>query len=238
VDLIVAPAGAAALAAKKATRSIPIVMMFPAHPVKIGLVASLSRPGGNVTGTTLTPDTEIFRKQLQILHEAVPKASRIAILSNPVDLSSVVQVKEWESAASALGLHLQYVTARGPDDFAGAFATMARERAEALLVAGSSTYLAHQTLVAVLAVKARLPTIFSFREMVEAGGMMAYGVRMTEFIGHAALYVDRILKGAKPADMPIEQPTKFEFVINLKTAKAIGLTIPQALLLRADEVIQ
>ena len=238
VDLIVAPAGSAALAAKKATSSIPIVMMFPAEPVQLGLVASLGRPGGNVTGTTLTPGAEIFHKQLQILREAVPNASRIAILINPADSSGRVQEKETESAARELGVRLQRVTARGPEDFSAAFAAMKRDGAQALLFGGSSTYTAHRATIADLAIIGRLPTMGAYREMVEAGTMMAYGVRMTDFIGRAAVYVDRILKGAKPADLPVEQPTKFELVINLKTAKAIGLTIPQSLLVRADELLQ
>ena len=237
VDLIVAPAGPAALAARRATTSIPIVMMFPADPVELGLVASLSHPGGNVTGTTMTPGNEIFRKQLQILKEAVPKASRMAILINPADPSRV-QEKETESAARELGLRLQRVAARGPDDFAAAFTAMKRDGAEALVFGGSSTFTAHRETIAELALKGRLPTMGSYREMVEAGTMMAYGIRMTDFIGRAAVYVDRILKGAKPADLPVEQPTRFELVINLQTAKAIGLTIPQALLQRADELFQ
>jgi putative ABC transport system substrate-binding protein len=238
VDLIVAPAGTAAQAAKKATSSIPIVMLFPIDPVALGLVASLSRPGGNVTGTTLSPGSDIFGKQLQILKEVIPRASRVAMLSNPADSAFAVQMKEVETAARSLGLRLQHVEARGPEEFDSAFAAMARERAEALLVEASATFLVHRTRVAELAAKGRLPTMNNFREMVEAGGLMAYGVNMTDFIGRSAVYVDKILKGAKPADLPVEQPTKFELVINLKTAKAIGVTIPQSVLARADEVIQ
>ena len=238
VDLIVAPAGSAVLAAKNATTSIPIVMIFPSDPVEMGLVASLRRPGGNITGTTFTPGPEIFGKQLQLLHEAIPHAARVAILRNPADSTFALQVKEWEAAARILRLRLQYVDARGPEDYDSAFAAMARERAEALLVGGSSTFLVHQGRLAELALKGRLPTMYSYRESVEAGGLMAYAVNMSDFVGRAAVYVDRILKGAKPADLPIEQPTKFELVINLKTAKALGLTIPQSVLARADEVIQ
>jgi putative ABC transport system substrate-binding protein len=238
VDLIVAPAGSAALAAKNATSSIPIVMIFPSDPVEMGLVASLSRPGGNITGTTFTPGPEIFGKQLQILKEAIPHVSRVAILWNPADPSFALQMRELEGAARSLRIRLQHVEARGPEEFASAFAAMARERADALLVNGTSTFLAHRATLAELAVKGRLPTMYSFRENVEAGGLMAYAVNMADFVGRAAVYVDKILKGAKPADLPVEQPTKFELVINLKTAKALGLTIPQSLLLRADEVIQ
>ncbi|HXX83352.1 MAG TPA: ABC transporter substrate-binding protein [Casimicrobiaceae bacterium] len=236
VDLIVAPAGLAAQAAKNATSSIPIVMIFPADPVELGLVASLARPGGNVTGTTYTPGPEIFGKQLQILKEAIPRASRIAILRNVSDKTWEVQSRAVEAAARSMGIRLQYVEARGPEEFDSAFAAIAKERAEALLVVGSSTFLVHRVRLAELAVKGRLPTMFNFREMVEAGGLMAYAVNMVEFIPRAAVYVDKILKGAKPADLPVEQPTKFELVINLKTAKALGITIPQSLLLRAETV--
>ncbi len=238
VDLIVAPAGSAALAAKKATSSIPIVMIFPSDPVELGLVASLSRPGGNITGTTYTAGSEIFGKQLQILKEAIPHASRVAVLLNPVDLSIVTQGKQVEAAALSLHIRLQKLEARGPEEFESAFAAMARERADALLVSGSSTFLPQRTRIADLAVKGRLPTMCNFREIVEAGGLMAYAINMADFVGRAAVYVDKILRGAKPADLPIEQPTKFELVINLRTAKALGLTLPQSLLARADTVIQ
>ncbi|HEV2041641.1 MAG TPA: ABC transporter substrate-binding protein [Casimicrobiaceae bacterium] len=238
VDVIVAPAGSAALAAKNATSSIPIVMIFASDPVETGLVASLRRPGGNITGTTFTPGPEIFGKQLQILKEAVPRASRVAVLSNPADASFAFQVREVEATARSLGIRLQHVEARGPEEFERAFAAMARERADALLVTGTSTFLAHRVRLAELAVKGRVPTMHSFRESVEAGGLMAYAVNMADFVGRSAVYVDKILKGAKPADLPIEQPTKFELIINLKAAKALGITVPQALVLRADEVIQ
>jgi len=238
VDVIVAPAGSAALAAKNATSSIPIVMIFPSDPVEMGLVASLRRPGGNITGTTFTPGPEIFGRQLQILKETIPRASRVAILSNPADPSFALQVREVEAAARTLHMRLQHVEARGPEQFDSAFAAMARERADALLVNGTSTFLAHRVRLAELAVKNRLPTMYSFRESVEAGGLMAYAVNMAAFVERAAVYVDKILKGAKPADLPVEQPTKFELVVNLKTAKALGLTIPRSLLARADEVIQ
>ena len=238
VDVIVAPAGSAALTAKNATSSIPIVMIFPSDPVEMGLVASLRRPGGNITGTTFTPGPEIFGRQLQILKETIPRASRVAILSNPADPSFALQVREVEAAARTLHMRLQHVEARGPEQFDSAFAAMARERADALLVNGTSTFLAHRVRLAELAVKNRLPTMYSFRESVEAGGLMAYAVNMAAFVERAAVYVDKILKGAKPADLPVEQPTKFELVINLKTAKALGLAIPRSLLARADEVIQ
>ena len=238
VDVIVAPAGSAALVAKHATSSIPIVMMFPNDPVEMGLVASLGRPGGNVTGTSFTSGPEIFGKQLQILKEILPHASRVAILWNPADQGAALQVREVEAAARSLRIRVQRVEARGPEEFDSAFAAMARERAEALLVAHGPTFLVHRARLAELAVKGRLPTMYSFREHVEAGGLMAYAVNMTDFIGRAAVYVDKILKGAKPADLPVEQPTKFELSINLKAAKGLGITVPQSLLLRADEVIR
>jgi putative tryptophan/tyrosine transport system substrate-binding protein len=238
VDLIVAPAASAALAAKNATSAIPIVMIFPSDPVGLGLVASERRPGGNVTGTTNMPTPEIFSKQLQILTEAIPRATRVAILRNPTDPSVALQMRDWEAAAQTLRVRLQYVGARGPEEFNDAFAAMARERAQALLVGNDTTFLVHRDRIAELSMKGRLPTMFSYRECVEVGGLMAYAVNMSDFIGRAAVYVDKILKGAKPAELPVEQPTKFELIINQKTAKALGLTIPPLVLARADEVIQ
>jgi putative ABC transport system substrate-binding protein len=238
VDLIVAPAASAVLAAKNATSSIPIVMIFPGDPVAMGLIASLRRPGGNVTGTTSALGPEMLAKQLQLLKEAIPGASRVAILWNPTDQTFATQMTEVEAAARSLQIRLQRVEARGPEEFDRAFAAMAREQAEALLVGRDSTFLVNRAMLAGLAVKSRLPTMYGYRESVEAGGLMAYAVNMPDFVGRAASYVDKILKGAKPADLPVEQPTKFELVINLKTAKALGLTIPQSVLGRADEVIQ
>jgi putative ABC transport system substrate-binding protein len=236
VDLIVAPAGTAALAAKAATTTIPIVMLFPSDPVGTGLVASLAHPGGNVTGTSFTAGPEIFAKQLQILKEAVPRMSRLAVLRNPGDSGWAVQDKEVDVAARSLGIRVQYVEARSAAQLDAAFAAIARERADALLVSGSSTFLAHGTRIAELALKAGLPTMESFREMVEAGGLMAYAINMPDYIGRAAVYVDKILKGAKPADLPVEQPTKFELFVNPKTAKTLGLTLPPSLLQRAELV--
>lgn len=238
VDLIVAPAGTAALAAKSATSTIPIVMIFPSDPVGTGLVSSLSRPGANITGTTFTAGTEIFGKQLQILKEAVPHLSRLAVLVNPIDPGWSVQGREVDAAALALGTELVYVNARREEDLEGAFEQMIRERVDALLISGSSTFLAHRSRVAELALKNRLPTMESFREMVEAGGLLAYAVNMPAFVGRSAVYVDRILRGARPADLPVEQPTKFELIVNLKTAAALGLSMPSSILLRADELMQ
>ena len=239
VDVIVAPAASAALAAKHATSTIPIVMIFPNDPVGQGLVSNLRRPGGNVTGTTNIPISDMLGKRLQILKEAVPNATRVAIVYDPTDqLGLSPPMKGLEAAAQSLRVQLQYVKARGPEDFDGAFAAMVQQRADALLVAGGTTFLINRTRFNELALRRRLPTIFSVREGVEAGGFVAYGLNMTDFVGRAAAYVDKILKGARPADLPIEQPSKFELVINVKTAKALGLTIPSSLLLRADEVIQ
>ena len=238
VDIIVAPAASAALAAKNATSSVPIVMIFPGDPVELGLVTSLRRPGGNITGTTFAPGPEIAGKQLQILREAIPRVSRVAILRNPSDSSSAPQIREAEAAARTLRMRLQIVDARGPDEFESAFAAMARGLADALVLAATSTFIVNRTRIAELALKNRLPTMGNVREVVEAGGLMAYGANMSDFVGRAAVYVDKILKGANPADLPVEQPTKFELVINLKTAKALGLSIPQALMLRADNVIE
>ncbi len=238
VDLIVAPAGSAALAAKKATSSIPIVMFFPDDPVEMGLVTTLRRPGGNITGTTFAPGPEIFSKQVQLLMEAIPRASRVAFLFNPENPGYANQLKEVESATRSLRIHLRRVEVRRPEEFDSAFAAMARERSEGLLVGNASTFLVNRTKLAELAVKGRLPTMWNNRESVQAGGLMAYAVNMSDFIGRAASYVDRILKGAKPADLPVEQPTKFELVINMKTANALGLKVPQSLLQRADELIR
>ena len=238
VDLIVAPSGSAALAAKGATSTIPIVMIFPADPVEIGLVTSLSRPGGNVTGTTYSAGQEIVGRQLQILREAIPRATRIAVLSNRLDPGWMSRLQELENAARSMHLRLQHCDAKGPADFDAAFAAMARERAEGLMIAGSSSYLVHRVRLGELAIKHRLPTMTNFREMVEGGCMMAYSVNMVDFIARAARYVDRILRGAKPADLPVEQPTVFELVINMKTARAIGLALPRPLVLRADYLVE
>ena len=238
VDLIVAPAGVAALAAKGATSSIPIVMIFPTDPVALGLVASLRRPGGNVTGTTASHSPEIYGKQLQMLKEMVPQATRVARLFDPTTQLYAAEAKAVQSAAQTLRIRLQSVPAHTPEDFEQAFAAMTAERAEALVVSPDTPFLVHKTRIAELALKHRLPTMYTFREHVQAGGLMAYSVNMSDFIGRSAVYVDKILRGAKPAELPVEQPTMFELVINAKTAKALGLTIPKDLLLRADEVIQ
>ena len=237
VDVIVATQSSAALAAKNATRTIPIVTVLVADPVGIGLVASLARPGGNVTGLTSVA-VELGPKQLELLREAVPKVSRVAVLSNPLNQFAPLQLREVEVAARVLGVQLQLLEARGPEQFDGAFAAMARERAGALLVLSDVLFFFHRTRIADLAAKSRLPAMYGFREHTEAGGLMSYGANISDLLRRAPTFVDKILKGAKPADLPVEQPTKFELVINLKTAKTLGLTIPQSILIRADKVIE
>ena len=237
VDVIVASSGPPPFAAKQATRTIPIVMANAPDPVGSGLVASLARPGGNITGlSTLAP--EIVGKQLELLKEIVPRVSRVAVLWNPTNQAHPLPLGEAKVAARSLGVQLQILEARGPDEFESAFAAMVRERASALLVLGDGMFFLHRTRIALLATKQRLPTMFSAREHVDAGGLIVYGPSLRDNFRRAAVYVDKILKGAKPADLPVEQPTKFELVINLKTAKGLGLTIPQSVLMRADEVIQ
>ena len=238
VDLIVAPQTASALAAKKATRTIPIVFMFPADPVGVGLVASLARPGGNATGTTGTPTLEIYGKQLELLKETIPKTSRIAVLWNAAHAVLPPALREVERAARSLGLELQVLGVQGPEDFDRAFEAMTRERADALFVLQDSMLWLHRQRLADLEAKHRLPTMHGAREHVESGSLMAYGVDFAWHVRRTPFYIDRILKGTKPADLPVEQPTRFELVINLKTAKALGLTIPQSVLIRADQVIQ
>lgn len=239
VDLIVAPQPPSALAAKNATRTIPIVFMFSGDPVAEGLVASLARPGGNATGLTFTPTLDILGKQLELLKETVPKASRVAVLWNAARAAvQAPALSEVERAARSLGLELQVLGVQGPEDFDRVFKAMTRERANALFVLADSMLWLHRQRLAHLAATHRLPSMHSQREHVESGGLMAYGVNLAWHLRRAAFYIDRILKGTKPADLPVEQPSKFELVINLKTAKVLGLTIPQTVLLRADRVIE
>jgi putative ABC transport system substrate-binding protein len=238
VDIIVAAPTPAAVAAKNATGTIPIVMTVVGDPVGIGLIASLARPGGNVTGLSYSVGVETFGKGLELLKAALPKVRRMAILSNPGNPSHVLAIRDLKVAAGSLGVQLQFLEARGPNEFDGAFAAMAKERVGALLVVADSVFNFHRARLTDLAARSRLPTMYGIRENVEAGGLMSYGASVPDLYRRAAGYVDKILKGAKPADLPVEQPTKFELVINLKTAKALGLTIPQSLLLRADQVIE
>jgi putative tryptophan/tyrosine transport system substrate-binding protein len=235
VDLIVA-IGGRALVVKSATSTIPVVFVVYADPIRLGLVASLARPGGNLTGLT-SMGTDLIGKRYQLLKEAVPGISRVAVLVN----ASRPWVNEWEAEANAaaqvLGLRRQRVDVRDATEFERAFSDMARDRAEALAVDNDALFWDHRKELADLALKHRLATMSEYRELVEAGGLMAYLVDNPDLYRRAATYVDRMLKGAKPADLPVEQPTKFELVINLKTAKALGLTIPPSVLARADQVI-
>lgn len=237
VDLIVAVAAPATHASKQATTTIPIVGIALADPVGQGLVASLARPGGNVTGlATLFP--ELAAKRLELLKETLPGVSRVAVLWNAANPGNVLQIGETKVAAQTLGLRLQSVEVRGPEDFQGAFAAMTRGRPEALVSLADPLIFTYRTQIVDFAAKSRLPAMHPFRESVEAGGLMAYSVNIPDMFRRAATYVDKILRGAKAGDLPIEQPTKFEFVINIKTAQALGLTIPQSLLLRADQVVE
>ena len=237
VDVIVAGASPAPEAAQRATSTIPIVMAVHTDPIGSGLVANLAKPGTNVTGvSTLGP--ELVGKRLQLLKEVIPGISRVAVLSNPTDTTQALLLREAQVAARSLKLRLQVLEARAPSDFTGAFSAMKKERAGGVIILTSSMFYDQRTRIAELAARSRLPVIYSVKEYVEAGGLMAYGVNLGESFRRAATYVDKILKGAKPADLPVEQATRFDLVINLKTAKALGLTIPPSLLLRADKVIE
>jgi putative ABC transport system substrate-binding protein len=237
VDVIVTYAPPAIRAAKQATGTIPIVMGGVIDPVATGFVASLARPGGNITGLSLMAP-ELVGKQLEILKEMVPKVSRVAVLGNPANAGTAPQLRHAQDAARALKLQLQLLEARSPDEIDSAFAVMIKEGAGAVVVLVDSMLVDQRTRIADLAVRRRLPSVYGLIDFVVAGGLMFYGANDADRFRRAAYLVDRILKGAKPADLPVEQPTKFELVINLKTAKALGLTIPQSLLQRADEIIQ
>jgi putative tryptophan/tyrosine transport system substrate-binding protein len=237
VDVIVAVSTPDGLAAKKATGAIPIVFVTAADPVDSGLVASVARPGGNITGLSLLAP-EIVARQLQTLKEAVPKASRMVVLSNPANRNTPFLVKETEAAARSLGVRVQLLGVPEGDAFESALRAATKERPGALFVLFDPLLFLHRTRIVEFANKNRLPAMYPHREYAETGGLMAYGADLRDNFRRAAIYVDKILKGAKPADLPVEQPTKFELVINLKTAKALGLTIPPSLLQRADEVIQ
>ena len=237
VDVLVVAATPGALTVKNATRTIPVVMVAVADPVGSGLVASLARPGSNFTGLGLL-NPEISGKRLELLKEGLPSISRVAVLTNPGNPSHAIFWKETQAAAQTLGLQLQSIKVRAPEDFDEAFQAAAHGRAEAMLMFDDPMILSSQARLVALAAKRRLPTMYGFREFPDAGGLLSYGPNLLHQYRRTAIYVDKILKGAKPADLPIEQPTKFELVINLKTAKTLGLTIPQSVLLRADQVIE
>jgi putative ABC transport system substrate-binding protein len=237
VDLIVARSSMFVQPAKEATSSIPIVFVVHADPVRTGHVTSLSRPGGNITGLANLM-TDLGPKELELLSSAVPVAKRIAVLWNPDTPSHIPALKAVGEAARTLRVQLQAVGARTAAELEGAFAAMARARAQAVLVLGSPIFFTARQRVAELAITHRLPTMLDASDYVEAGGLMSYSPNYDDLYRRGAVYVDKILKGAKPADLPVEQATKFELVINIKTAKALGLTIPQSVLVRADHVIQ
>jgi putative ABC transport system substrate-binding protein len=237
LDLIVTAGPQATRPAKQATSSIPIVMAFDSDPVGNGFVSSLARPGGNVTGlSALSP--EITGKQLELLKEMIPTLARVAVLGNSAEPANPQTLKETELAASAFKIQLQYLDVQAPNDIEIAFQTASRQRAQAALILLSPITFSQRKQIAGLATKSRLPAIYPFPEFVEDGGLITYSVSFTDLFRRTAVYVDKILKGAKPADLPVEQPTKFELVINLKAAKQIGLTIPPNVLARADRVIR
>ena len=237
VEVIVTAGTPTSLAAQKATMSVPVVVVGVGDPVATGLVASLARPGGNITGLTSIGEA-LEGKRLELLREVVPKVSNVAVLWNPVNPVLQRVLDELQTAAAVLQIRVLLVSVRAQDEFDDAFAAITRQRPGALLVLGDRLFLQNRARIMAFAAKNRLPGVHSYRELVEAGGLMSFGPSYAGMHRRAAYYVDRILKGARPGDLPVEQPTKFELVINLKTAKALGLTIPQSLLQRADQVIE
>jgi putative ABC transport system substrate-binding protein len=238
VDLIVSAGGNGVTSvAQRATHTIPIVMTNVLDPVGSGFIASLARPGGNITGLTGI-SSDLVGKRLELITETFPKLSRIAVFLDPQDTSKIVELKEAQAAASALGIKLQAIEVKSPRDFESAFKSATRDRAGVLLVLQSAVTNTGRKPIADLATKNRLPTMWGESGLMDAGGLMSYGPNYADLFRRAAIYVDKILKGAKPADLPVEQPTKFELVINLKSAKQIGLTIPTNVLARADKVIR
>ena len=237
VDVIVSAGASTTRAAKKATSKIPIVIAQHSDPVGSGFVASLARPGGNVTGlSTLAP--EVSAKQMQLLKETLPKLSRVAILGTSTRPGTAQALREIERAAEALRVKIHYLDVLDPKAIEGAFDAAMKARADAVLVLAGRILTGHKRKIVKLALKSRLPAIYPFPVYVEAGGLMSYGVRRSDLFRRAATYVDKILKGAKPADLPVERPTKFDLIINLKTAKALGITVPPSILLQATKVIE
>jgi len=238
VDLILTAGTPGALAAKRATQTIPIVMAVTGDAVATGLVSSLARPGGNLTGfTTMAPDLE--GKHLEILRELLPKLVTLVVLLNPSNPLTAIHWEQIKISATALGIKLQPIELQRPEDFKDAFDRVARQRPDAITMGVADRFLlAHRTQIVDLVAKTRLPAMYPYRDFVVAGGLVSYAPSYEDLFRRSATYVDKILKGAKPADLPIEQPTKFELVINLKTAKALGLGIPPSLLARADQVIE
>ena len=237
VDVIVAGGGRATQVVQHVTTTIPIVMTSASDPVGTGLVASLAHPGGNTTGTSIV-SWELFAKRLELLRQVLPNVSRVAVLINRYNPAPANAWNDALAAATTLGVTLQRIEVQSAADFDEAFATMGKGRAEALIVVQSTIFETSPYRIQQLATNNRIPAIYGLRTSADAGGLMSYGPNVPNLYRQAAVYVDKILRGAKPADLPVEQPTKFELVINMKTAKALGLTMPQALLLRADEVIE
>jgi len=238
VDVLVTYGPAMALAAKQATDTIAVVAVAAANPVAQGLVSNLARPGANITGLSMEAGGALNGKRLELLKQVAPKASGVAFIRSRPQAGRPVWSSETEAAAQALGLTLTVVAVDSPEDFDAAFAAIARDRQHAIFCADSPVTLGNRQRIVDFAARQRLPAVYSQRTFAESGGLMSYGADLVDLSRRAAAYVDKILKGAKPGELPIEQPTKFELVINMKTAKALGLTIPQSLLLRADEVIQ
>ena len=237
VDVIVAPATPQALAAKQATSSIPIVFVLVADALGAGLITNLARPGGNITGLT-SSSAELGGKRLELLKHMVPKASRVAVLHNPTDRSNVLILKQLQDSVPSLGLILQPHEVRDAREFEGAFVAMTRQRADAMFGSPGALTFEHREVLVGLAARHRIPAMWGHRSFVDAGGLMSYAVNLYDQNRQAAVFVDKILKGAKPGDLPVEQPTRFELVINLRPAKALGLTIPPSLLVQADQVIE
>jgi putative ABC transport system substrate-binding protein len=237
VDVIVVQSTPAAQVAKRATSTIPIVLAVVADPVGSGLVSSLAHPGGNVTGLS-TMGTELSAKRLQLLKEAIPRVVRVAVLSNPDTPYVPKVIEELNAAAPSLSIELKFVAVRTPEEFSPAFSAVSRAHAQALYVIDDVFFFTNRTTLLKLASKRRLPAMCVAREYADEGGLMSYGASYGDLMRRSAGYVDKILRGAKPGDLPIEQPTKFELVVNLKAAKALGITIPESILLRADEVIR
>ena len=236
-DVVVAAGANAIQATKAATTTIPIVMATMNNPVGIGFIASFARPGGNITGMS-NQSEDLMQKMLELLKAVVPMAARIGVLGNPANPINAGNWRETQAAAKALGVRIDLGEARRPDEIEAAFAAIAKQRPEAVLVMVDAMLVNQRKRVADLAARYRLPTMYPFREFVEVGGLMSYGASLQDNYRRAATYVAKILKGANPGDLPVEQPTKFELVINLKTARTLGLSIPPELLVRADEVIQ
>ena len=237
VEVIVVDGTVGTRAAKRATSTIPIVMALVADPVGSGLVANLAHPGGNVTGLTIMM-TDLSAKQLQLLKETVPRATQVAVLWNPDTPYSPKMIQELKAAAPSLSVELKLVGVRTPEEIESAFSALSRAHAQALFVIEDPLFTTHRPAIIKLASKARLPAIYGARHFADEGGLMSYGANYGDLSRRSAGYVDKILKGAKPGDLPIEQPTKFDLVVNLNTAKALGLTIPQSILIQADDVIR